>query len=455
MVKKWKPHQSSYEENHESGHDYCRPVSYNAVQYEYSTKRLARPSSDFGKMSPALVRFRENVKKLKAVANGSDSSQTSSSVQETNVVEDHTIKVKKKSKKLKKRKDKENSDSITDKSDSENCKPVIEDCELTLSAPVDTNSDQTGQKKKKKKKKVKTDDTNVDESIKSVSAETVPDASSDSPKKSKKKKKKRDQLEGVDAIAVQNKTREEPMLVCNGDNSTVSDSVDETQKKSKKKKRKIREVEPEECEATTEPASEPAPSKKTKKKKVKATAQTEPEPEAKSEKKRKRKRESRVDEEETSATTTKETGSEESSEGKPKKKKKRKQTEEQEQNSSTLPNSPPTNSTQPDTSVEQGQWSTVSLGDTSRTNKFMKLMGGLRTSFSPQSSVPKKKVATQAMDLEQERKFCQELEAQFVKAKQSVILKGKTAGLGFEKPPGEGKKFYIDTNETKSTKFDD
>ena len=101
-----------------------------------------------------------------------------------------------------------------------------------------------------------------------------------------------------------------------------------------------------------------------------------------------------------------------------------------------------------------GQWSAVSLGDDARTNKFLRLMGGKNAKSMPKTTQSSNRF-NKALDTEQAAKLDADLENQFVTAKQAILTKGKGVGLGFEKAPGEGKKFYIDTNKSKSVKFDD
>ena len=104
---------------------------------------------------------------------------------------------------------------------------------------------------------------------------------------------------------------------------------------------------------------------------------------------------------------------------------------------------------------KEGQWGSVSLGNATRTDKFLRLMGAQKAGNSSASSQGAGKKATRALTAVEEQALNRRLEEQFVNAKQSIILKGKGVGLGFEKPPGEGKKFYIDVSQTKSKKFDD
>lgn len=102
-----------------------------------------------------------------------------------------------------------------------------------------------------------------------------------------------------------------------------------------------------------------------------------------------------------------------------------------------------------------GQWTTASLGDEQRQNKFLRLLGGFKAVKSDTSllSTLGGKCGNVAMTQNQEDHYMRSMEDQYGKA--MSFNKNRGLGLGFEKPPSEGKKFYIDKNMSKSKKFDD
>jgi hypothetical protein len=102
-----------------------------------------------------------------------------------------------------------------------------------------------------------------------------------------------------------------------------------------------------------------------------------------------------------------------------------------------------------------GQWTTASLGDEQRQNKFLRLLGGFKAAKSGNSPLLtlEKKSGNVAMTQNQEGVYMRNMEDQYSKA--MSFNKSRGLGLGFEKPPSEGKKFYIDKNVSKSKKFDD
>lgn len=102
-----------------------------------------------------------------------------------------------------------------------------------------------------------------------------------------------------------------------------------------------------------------------------------------------------------------------------------------------------------------GQWTTASLGDEQRQNKFLRLLGGFKAAKSDTSllSTLGGKCGNVAMTQNQENHYMRSMEDQYGKA--MSFNKNRGLGLGFEKPPSEGKKFYIDKNMSKSKKFDD
>lgn len=106
-------------------------------------------------------------------------------------------------------------------------------------------------------------------------------------------------------------------------------------------------------------------------------------------------------------------------------------------------------------SAYSGQWTTASLGDEQRQNKFLRLLGGFKAVKSDTSllSTLGGKCGNVAMTQNQEDHYMRSMEDQYGKA--MSFNKNRGLGLGFEKPPSEGKKFYIDKNMSKSKKFDD
>ncbi|XP_060571265.1 lysine-rich nucleolar protein 1-like [Ruditapes philippinarum] len=121
-------------------------------------------------------------------------------------------------------------------------------------------------------------------------------------------------------------------------------------------------------------------------------------------------------------------------------------------------------------SFKSGQWSSVELGDSDRQNKFFRLLGGFKKggdtsqiqnkfslgkkpAFGSSNNTPRRTGGNFAMDKKQEDVYTKALESEYDRAMSMNLNRG--IGLGFEKPPEEGKKFYIDTKSSKSIKFDD
>ncbi|XP_033750958.1 lysine-rich nucleolar protein 1-like [Pecten maximus] len=120
-----------------------------------------------------------------------------------------------------------------------------------------------------------------------------------------------------------------------------------------------------------------------------------------------------------------------------------------------------------------GQWGTSSLGNDVRQQKFIRLLGGLKKGSDGTKSLGTKQSkglfgslkatpstmdsisrgGNKAMDASQEKLYLTNMEKDYERAMSMNLNRG--IGLGFEKPPGEGKKFYIDTKASKSIKFDD
>ncbi|KAK6180483.1 hypothetical protein SNE40_012629 [Patella caerulea] len=110
--------------------------------------------------------------------------------------------------------------------------------------------------------------------------------------------------------------------------------------------------------------------------------------------------------------------------------------------------------------VKLGQWSTVSFDDQKRQDKFQRLLGG----FKKDSGKPKSGLyggltarvsGNNALDRAGQDELNKNLQAQYDSALSIKLGATKGLGLGFQPPPGAGKKFYIDTGKSSSVKFDD
>lgn len=115
-----------------------------------------------------------------------------------------------------------------------------------------------------------------------------------------------------------------------------------------------------------------------------------------------------------------------------------------------------------------GQWGTAEFENAERQNKFLRLLGGMKNKNKSDGASTEKnekkglfgglaalaaKTGNTAMTNSEQHKWQTNMEGQFNKA---LMYKGqKGGGLGFEKPPGEGKKFHIDIQKSSSIKFDD
>lgn len=111
-----------------------------------------------------------------------------------------------------------------------------------------------------------------------------------------------------------------------------------------------------------------------------------------------------------------------------------------------------------------GQWATASFTSSSREEKFFRLLGGFKKSSGDKPGGGKKLFgslanskahANFAMTAEQQKKLDNDMTNQYEKALGLRMNSLKSCGLGYEKPPEEGKTFYIDANKSKSRKFDD
>ena len=115
-----------------------------------------------------------------------------------------------------------------------------------------------------------------------------------------------------------------------------------------------------------------------------------------------------------------------------------------------------------------GQWGTAQFDSSERQNKFFRLLGGMKsqgTGVVPGVAKQGKKslfgglaalipkTGKSAMTNEQQTEWQTKMESQFDKSLNYKVQKG--GGLGFEKPPEEGKKFHINIHKSNSIKFDD
>ena len=115
-----------------------------------------------------------------------------------------------------------------------------------------------------------------------------------------------------------------------------------------------------------------------------------------------------------------------------------------------------------------GQWGTAQFDSSERQNKFFRLLGGMKshgTGVVPGAAKQGKKslfgglaalipkTGKSAMTNEQQSDWQTKMESQFDKALTYKVQRG--GGLGFEKPPEEGKKFHINIHKSNSIKFDD
>ena len=114
-----------------------------------------------------------------------------------------------------------------------------------------------------------------------------------------------------------------------------------------------------------------------------------------------------------------------------------------------------------------GQWGTAKFENAERKHKFLRLLGGMKSTTDKEGAggATRKKglfgglasLVTErqnnAMTKDEQMVWQSNMENQFEKALAYKAQRG--GGLGFEKPPGEGKKFHIDVNKTNSIQFDD
>lgn len=285
----------------------------------------------------------------------------------------------------------------------------------------DKSMEDSDSQKKKSKKKTKSKDKN-DECVRDLTEMCDEDKQSKKEKK-KKKKKSRDKSEK-----------------CLEDLTKMYDGTDPSNKQSKKEKKK-------------------KPTDKDKDTDDRAT-----EPENKATKGRKGKHKMTDHGTENGITEDSESVHEESSErpsSKKRKKKKGKDTDDEsdrKKSKGCLECGPRTENEKISSDpypAYTGQWTTASLGNEQRQNKFLRLLGGLKAAKSdaPLLSTLGGKCGNVAMTQNQENLYMRSMEDQYGKA--MSFNKNRGLGLGFEKPPSEGKKFYIDKNMSKSKKFND
>ena len=120
------------------------------------------------------------------------------------------------------------------------------------------------------------------------------------------------------------------------------------------------------------------------------------------------------------------------------------------------------------TTAVVGQWGTAQFDSSERQNKFFRLLGGMKSQgtgvVADATTQGKKslfgglaalttKTGKSAMTNEQQTEWQTKMESQFDRALTYKVQKG--GGLGFEKPPEEGKKFHINIHKSNSIKFDD
>ena len=101
-----------------------------------------------------------------------------------------------------------------------------------------------------------------------------------------------------------------------------------------------------------------------------------------------------------------------------------------------------------------GQWGTAELDTGERQNKFLRLLGGFKASSSQKVS-PGRHCVNSALNASGENQLNKTLETQFDSAMNYRVNMQRGGGLGYSAPPGENKKFHIDSTSSKSIKFDD
>ena len=109
-----------------------------------------------------------------------------------------------------------------------------------------------------------------------------------------------------------------------------------------------------------------------------------------------------------------------------------------------------------------GQWGSADLGDSNRQNKFLRLMGASKKNTLCSGDTPQQRPLFNskfrtALTSKEETKLADALEKQYTQALTFSLSRKdhKTGGLGFEFPPEQNKKFYIDRSKNKSVKFNE
>ena len=100
-----------------------------------------------------------------------------------------------------------------------------------------------------------------------------------------------------------------------------------------------------------------------------------------------------------------------------------------------------------------GQWGTAELATDDRQSKFFRLLGGFKAGSGQKAATGA--CFNSALTADKETLLNKTLETQFDTALSYTINKQRGGGLGYAAPPGENKKFHIDTASSKSIKFDD
>ncbi|XP_078273678.1 uncharacterized protein LOC144603829 [Rhinoraja longicauda] len=100
------------------------------------------------------------------------------------------------------------------------------------------------------------------------------------------------------------------------------------------------------------------------------------------------------------------------------------------------------------------QWDSATFGSVDQKNKFLRLMGGLKSSNQPQSTGHTSGKPNMALNKKEEQNFNSILQKEFDKALN--LRQNRGIGLGFQPPsdrPAPGM-FFIDKHASKSMKFD-
>uniref|UniRef100_UPI00398E5FF8 lysine-rich nucleolar protein 1-like isoform X4 n=1 Tax=Pristiophorus japonicus TaxID=55135 RepID=UPI00398E5FF8 len=100
------------------------------------------------------------------------------------------------------------------------------------------------------------------------------------------------------------------------------------------------------------------------------------------------------------------------------------------------------------------QWDTATFESTEQKNKFLRLMGGLKSSNQPQSTGQCSGKPNMALNKQEEQKFNSTLQKEFDKALN--LRQNRGIGLGYQPFPNhtQNKTFFIDKQASNSKKFD-